>query len=406
MVDLAYFTIEDISSGLFKTQVLNKLVAISKKNDNSTIKIICINRPWKLFLHIKSLHIYRNFIKQNKLNIKIIYIPFMPPLRNALKSLNYTRFIIFYLFIWLVILKIRRYELIHIRSYLPMFSISYLNLKNVIFDTRSIWVDENISTGDLIEGSTVHKYLLNAERKSLISSNQICVVSEPMIDYYNKKLKNLSVNLIPISFDEASFFFNESKRQSIRLKYNLQNSCVFVYSGSFGQSGINTYSLIKLFQNILKVPNSKLLILTAENKNTVSNLLNKISIDISDVILVRPNFSEMSGYLSAADIGLHALPKQIDSDSRIGTKVIEYLACGLPVIVNEYVGAAAQLLTNNGFGCVIGLSSEPSEYETQAKRLLCLNRRKIENFSVNNFSSTKVANDYLKTYRKALNKIE
>ncbi|MBU3632888.1 glycosyltransferase [Polynucleobacter sp. AP-Feld-500C-C5] len=399
---IAYFTIEDISSGLFKTQVLNKLAAISKKNKNYSIDLICINRPWKLLSHINTLFMCRNFIRQNNININIIYIPFMLPLRNALKSLIYTKFVKFYLYIWLVILRIKRYKLIHVRSYLPMFSLSNFNHKNLIFDTRSIWIDENISTGDLIEGSTVHKYLLGEERKCLISANQICVVSKPMIQHYENKVKNLAINLIPISFDQGSFSFDVLKRQSIRSKYQLENSYVFVYLGSFGQSGVNTQSLIKLFNSILKIDNSKLLLLTAENNKTVSNLLGKIEADTSKVILIEPTFSEISGYLSAADIGLHALPNQIDSDSRLGTKVIEYLACGLPVIVNENVGAASRLLLENRLGSVINLDSNLTHYQEALKELIGLNRSAIEDFAVKNFSSTKIADDYLRIYLKAL----
>lgn len=402
MVRLAYVTIEDISTGLFKTQVLNKLIAISRKDKNIHINIMCINRPWKIFQHIKSIYAYRKIIKNGSYNIKLTYVPVLPPLRHALRSFFYIKFVVCYLHFWLSLLQISRYELVHVRSYLPLFSLLNFKLKNIIFDPRSLWVEENISTGDLIEGSKVHNYALNTEIKSLIACNQICVVSKEMIPHYKSKVENLSINLIPISFDEDYFHFDSSRRESIREKFNFGSSTVYVYSGSFGQSGINMLPIATMFKMILKIPNSKLLVLTSESKKHISNLCNKIDSDTSKIVVLESGLEEISGYLSAADIGLHALPKQLDSSTRLGTKVVEYWACGLPILVNEYVGAAVQIIRNQRVGAVVSHNANLSEYELLTKDLMGVNRLMIKDFGVKNFSSLNIADKYLKVYGKTL----
>ena len=43
-----------------------------------------------------------------------------------------------------------------------------------------------------------------------------------------------------------------------------------------------------------------------------------------------------------------------DSATRLGVKVVEYLSCSLPIIVNAYVGAAAALVNEHAVGIVLG----------------------------------------------------
>ena len=63
------------------------------------------------------------------------------------------------------------------------------NFKNVIFDTRSLFIQESISSGDIKYNSSAHLYWLNLEKMCLLNSYATCV-SKGMIDYYCKIKKH------------------------------------------------------------------------------------------------------------------------------------------------------------------------------------------------------------------------
>ena len=49
---VTYVSIEDCSSGLFKTQVFKTVLAISEQS-NISFDLLIINFPWKIFKHLR-----------------------------------------------------------------------------------------------------------------------------------------------------------------------------------------------------------------------------------------------------------------------------------------------------------------------------------------------------------------
>ena len=80
---VVYITIEDISSGLFSSQVLAPLMKMAEIDSERAFEIIIFNRPWKYFDHRRTLKTLRKSVLLK--NISIRYIPLLPPLRNVTK---------------------------------------------------------------------------------------------------------------------------------------------------------------------------------------------------------------------------------------------------------------------------------------------------------------------------------
>jgi glycosyltransferase involved in cell wall biosynthesis len=57
---------------------------------------------------------------------------------------------------------------------------------------------------------------------------------------------------------------------------------------------------------------------------------------------------------------MHVMSKGPDSHTRLGVKVVEYLSCGLPVIVNSNVGGAAHVISVHDVGAVVDLGHPAS----------------------------------------------
>ncbi len=398
---VAYLTIEDVSSGLFKTQVLDILDEIYNQDNNIQFDIIIINRPWHYFKHRVSLRKYRKYFNGKSISLK--YIPLLPPLRNSLRHFVPSVFVTKWLsLIFNFRLIIDNYDILHCRSYWPTIAVSN-KLMPIIFDLRSLWLLENVSTGEIQPNSNSYSYWKNVEISCIKKSMFSTCVSKGMVEY----VKNISpfskVELIPISVNEDQFGFDLKKRSHNRKKLQWQNNIVFIYSGSLGQSGVNINTIMELMRKIISINEShRILIVTSEKSTHFKSLMDSFSIDIHKYKIINPNLNEISGWLDAADIGIHALPRQLDSNTRLGTKVVEYWINGLPVIVNQNVGAAVEYIKTEKIGFVLEDNVQDSNLNDTVKSLLSLKRNFIANFAKKEFSSKIISSYYLKLYREII----
>lgn len=330
--------------------------------------------------------------------VSIVYLPFLPPLRHALSSATYSKLVTAILFVVLKIFISKHFDVFHSRSYWPAMAMIRMKLKKIVFDPRSLWVLENISTGDLTKNSSSHQYWIQAEKTCICESSIVTVVSAGMDDYYSELYGCRNVRLVPISFSGRTFRYCEKGRKMFREILGWQDYVVFVYSGSLGMSRINVDALQQLFELSMYNPCARLLFLTSEPAEIIEVIMHTINVDRSRYRIVRPKHEDMGDWLSACDIGLHALSRQLDYQTRLGTKVVEYWACGLPVIVNENVGAAAAYIRQEGFGKVVVRNTTQKAFSVLVKEVQKIDRSAIARFASDNFSSDVIAKLYGEAY--------
>lgn len=395
---VVFFTIEDVSSGLFRTQVLDLARSISFLDPTIAIRILVINRPWKFLSHQIALKHYRQLLSSS--NVSLTYIPLLPPLRGAVSKPLVSEFLVSLLRIFSALTSLhKRVDVWHARGYWTTMALQRNKNKNILFDPRSLWIFENLSAGNLKQESKPVDYWLRNEELITESSRYVTVVSTGMRDYYNLHYNNNNIGVIPISASEVFFRFNEAVRLKRRQLLNWNEKVIFVYSGSLGLSGINVNSLIDLFRYILSLRDARLLILSNEPEDKIQSLLTTISANQSQYTVIRPQHEEIAEWLTAADIGLHSLPSQLDSNTRLGTKVVEYWSTGLPVIVNNHVGAACEYIEQYKYlGKVVNFENELPNVETLVNEVSEFPRALIQSFALENFSGRVIAKKYSEIY--------
>lgn len=401
-LDVVYITIEDISSGLFLSQVLEPLKKMAKIDTQRKFHLIILNRPWKYLEHRKTLKVIRKFFLLQK-NISIRYIPLLPPLRNATKSKFLSQFVTLLISFLLFLSTKKKNSLYHSRSYWPCAAGLFANLKPMIFEPRSLWNHENIAMGKIIKGSNSELYWNTLEKNCADQSEKVISINSQMANYFIANYNQLKKNvIIPISYSDKYFSFNPAKRKEIRKNLSLNNKEVFVYSGSLGMSKIGIETIIETIKKLNECSkNAHFLFLTPNYEApSIQIIIEQSNIGKGDYTSIHPSFNEISYYLSAADYSYHSLPFQPDSFTRMGTKVIEYLAVGLPVIVNEHVGAAAEILNNQNLGFVINNNSNTKSIINNLSLVSSVDRSKRINFAKENFEISSVAKKYIKIYNE------
>ena len=142
----------------------------------------------------------------------------------------------------------------------------------------------------------------------------------------------------PVSVDEKTFRFKLEGREKIREKYGLMNRQTVLYLGKFGYLYYNQ-EIAKLCKTLFdSIDNTFFLIVTSNDHDAIRKMFQRNGLpEGSFFVTGNLSYEEVKDYISAADIGLSAVPPTPSQKFRSPTKVAEYLLCGLPYITCEGV---------------------------------------------------------------------
>ena len=273
---------------------------------------------------------------------------------------------------------------------------------NFLFDARSLHIQESIQANKIVYKSKNYNFWLKEEQKLLANAAFVSVVSKSMITYFTSVLDR-RIMYCPIIANFDILRFCNDYRSKIRVEFGWESKRIYVYSGSLGLYGINKDYLAKLIILIRSFDtNCAFMFLVSNSAKEVHLLLNQCNLDAETVYIADVKYEDMYKYLSAADIGIHALPRQLDSSTRLGTKVVEYWSAGLPVLINDNVGEAANLVHDLKLGKVLNLEYKYSkeEFENVLFFLDSMNRSSIRARTQSLFDVSQISQRYKDIYNE------
>lgn len=200
-------------------------------------------------------------------------------------------------------------------------------------------------------GGLRYKLLNRLENAARDQSSYILTGTQHMVDHLEGKVK-AQVRRAPSAVDHKVFQFNQEDRQHIRTEHDLGEKRVMIYVGKFG--GIYYEKEIAEFFEALwaQDENWHLVVLTPDEKKVVSSFFDSKTLNH---VTITEAFSpaEVASWLSAADIGLSAIPPLPSQKFRSPVKVGEYLLCGLPYITCRDVSEDDLWARKCGVGIVV-----------------------------------------------------
>jgi glycosyltransferase involved in cell wall biosynthesis len=284
----------------------------------------------------------------------------------------------------------------------------------IIFDTRGLFPEEAVFRGDFSENSLSYKAWKNRERIMLDDCDAIVNVSDTFTEYIASLTDNPNIFTIYTSVNMDVFKKNEKTRQNIRHQLGISDQeKILVYSGFIGKEGWHRVSsLVRVFKEFQKAfSKTRLLVVTLVDHSLLRLQLAEEGLGADSFLLVKGNNPEQTNaYLQAADYS--CLPyktvkdniEAIVSKTMVASKTGEYFAVGLPLIVNDAVGAASRLVEKYGIGCTYPAGREDkinkavvsidSNYETVSNNCVKVAR--------NYFSSDKNAKAYIDIYHQLM----
>ncbi|HAB53770.1 MAG TPA: hypothetical protein DCE80_16605, partial [Ignavibacteriales bacterium] len=142
----------------------------------------------------------------------------------------------------------------------------------------------------------------------------------------------------------------------------MEGKFVILYSGSLG-----TWYLLKEMIDFFRcakeiIKNAHFLFLTNYDHSHILNLWRKNGLSIDDLTIKSTSYNGISKLMRIADCGIFFIKPLLSKRSSCPIKFAEYLACGLPVVLNVNVGDTDTIVERNKIGVVIsGFNQE--EYQ-------------------------------------------
>ena len=254
----------------------------------------------------------------------------------------------------------KQIEMVHARSHIP--ATIALRLKQrlgvkMIFDVRGLMADEYFDAGHWRMESTPYRITKAMERRVLAAADGIVTLTEriwPIINEWDGlRDRHVAHEVVPCCADLELFKFNQSDRERRRHELGLDGRFVVVYSGSIGGWYL-TEEMANFFAVLLKEkPQAHTLWLTTGNHDQLRTLMRTRGIEERDYTVAAATTADVPSYLSASDAGLAFIKSCFSKLASSPTKYAEYLACGLPLIINCGIGDSDTLVTREKTGVLV-----------------------------------------------------
>lgn len=270
-------------------------------------------------------------------------------------------------------------DIVHSRATVPAvmgYVIARLTGKRFIFDVRGIMAEEYTDGGMWKRNSFLYKVTSRIEKKLLNKADFLVVITENIKEYLiNDDRKRQNIAVIPCCVDIKKFNKESDLTEVLRKKYKLSGKFVFLYTGSVGTWYLLNEMIDFFIAAKTLVNNAHFLILTHVDKNMVIATCGKKNLSSDDVTIDSAEFNNMPSYIKLADAGVFFINPCFSKRLSCPTKFPEYLACGLPLVINAGIGDTDKIVRDYKLGVVIDKFNQGS-YLSNTYQLLELMKEK------------------------------
>lgn len=269
----------------------------------------------------------------------------------------------------------RRPDIVHGRSYFSTavcdVVASLVPRARLLFDCRGMLGDEYVDAGYWTEDRIEYRLVKTYESRAFRRAEGVVVLTEALKRWIlarNWLGPRTQIEAVPCCVDLEKFQFDEAARTRLRKELGLEDAFVVVYAGSLG-TWYREEELSQFAGMVKRATNKRVafLLLTAAPPDMLIELLRKNGFPESDIVTRRVPPPEMPAYLSVGDVALSFITSCFSKKGSSPTKVAEYLACGLPVVLNGDIGDQVDLAVEKD-ACVV-LSSFSAEELSRATSL-------------------------------------
>jgi glycosyltransferase involved in cell wall biosynthesis len=250
-------------------------------------------------------------------------------------------------------------RLVHVRGYTP--ALVGLGLKamrgtRLLFDMRGFWADEKVDAGHWAPGSRLYRTTKSFERRffesadAIVSLTHAGVAAFPSLGYRIPDATPIEV--IPTCTDVARFSpgpRDPALVERLRLGDGPVVGCVGTMSNWYLREPM--LDCLAFLQRRLE--GLKVLVVTAEDHHALQADAARHGVDLSRLVIVRSAFADVPAYMRLMDVGMFFIKPVFSKKGSAATKLGEFLATGVPVVINDGIGDSGEIVRTGRAGVVL-----------------------------------------------------
>jgi glycosyltransferase involved in cell wall biosynthesis len=249
--------------------------------------------------------------------------------------------------------------ILHARSYVP--ALMALGARGVshaafLFDIRGFWVDEKVEARHWKSGGMLYRIgkwwekRFYREADAIVSLTSSGVQSIPELGV--RVLPGTPIEVIPTCVD-LERFTPGPKDVALMGELGLTNAPVIGCVGTMGNWYLGAEMLECLARFTKGWQQLQVLVVTRDDGDALKRDAKAAGIPADRLVITRASFDEMPRYIRLFDAGLFFIKPSFSKRASAATKLAEFLACGVPVIINDGVGDSGAIVRQGDVGVVL-----------------------------------------------------
>jgi glycosyltransferase involved in cell wall biosynthesis len=292
---------------------------------------------------------------------------------------------------------VRRPRIVHTRSYLPsavaQLATTFSPGTRFLFDVRGLLGEEYVDAGHWTTESYRYKLLKRFEKRLFARANGVVVLTERHRRYLYEEARLVAretpIEVIPTCVDAARFSATTEGRTRWRRELGAGDRFVLVYAGTLG-SWYREEEMVRFYAALRHRRPASFALYTHSPTDRFDAAIERFGVPREEVVVRRVAPSEMPDALAAADAAVSFITPCFSKLGSSPTKTAEYLAIGLPTVLNRGIGDSDQLIDEEPAVIDAG-NLNPEDIECAAAHLAAVDvealrelarRTAVERFSI------------------------
>lgn len=250
-------------------------------------------------------------------------------------------------------------RIVHARGYVPAliaFALKSMRKTQLLFDMRGFWADEKVDAGHWDREGRLYRVTKACERRffesadAIVSLTHAGVAEFPGLGYHIRP--GIPIEVIPTCTD-VDRFTPGPKDPALEAQLGLAGHQVLGCVGTISNWYLREPMLDYLAFLLRAMPRLKVLAVTAEDHAALRAHARERGVDVDRLVLRRAVFGDMPQFFRLMDVGMFFIKPVFSKKGSAATKLGEFLASGVPVVINDGVGDSGDIVRDQCVGIVM-----------------------------------------------------
>ena len=229
-----------------------------------------------------------------------------------------------------------------------------------LFDMRGFWADEKVDGGHWSTRSLPYRLAKRWERvffeeaDGIVSLTEAGVKNFPALGY--RIAPETLVDVIPTCANLAAFAPG-SRDPALVARFGLAGRFVIGYVGTLSHWYLRAETLRYLARLVRALPGALVLFVTREDHAALRRDAQDAGLPGDAMVTTRAGFDAMPAHLRLMDLGVFLIKPCFSKTGSAATKLAEFLATGVPVVINDGIGDSGRIVRDHEVGVVLPVAT-------------------------------------------------